>query len=800
VSQLNRRRLQCPGLERLEARRLLSTDVLAAAASDGDGAPSGGTAVTVPLPPFTHLMSGNPDSALPTVVAIEVNDRPDRDVSSVDPSGAGVRTITVRFSEPVDFTKASVLAETVTFPGGAEHPSGTAGPADVAGSGTDTMALTFGAGSIVDTWVKVTLRASTITSLSGQALDGEARDAGQESPYIYNAASDLPTGDGVPGGDAVFYVGSLRGDFDADGLVTEPDVEGFWAAYTSGNLDADFRGVGFDASGPDGQVTPSDIDGFLRAYNEAVAAGRHLDPVAVNHAPWASGQSFSVDEHALNGTLVGTVSASDPDTGQILTYAILAGNTGGALAIDGSSGTITAANGAVLDYDTQATFSLVVRASDSGTPALSCTATMTIHVQPLAVPGPAVTARKIAVTGGTGLAVLGTDGADAITLSPSGDSLVVTTPGGTTSFSGPFVSAVIYGFGGNDTIRVTHAVSCPVMIDAGDGQDTVYDAGTGAGVTYGGAGDDLLIAVGGGTDTVYGGAGLDSVWVDSTDAVADASADEIAAGAVHLITQFYQPSTDPAKYVSLEIDGQNIIDPAAGYSYADFSSMPLSADGPEYNDIRQGSLADCYFLAAMASLAYTDPGIIRQMIASLGDGTYAVRFYDVNNHGQAVYVRVDGWLPASGSSPAYARLTPDNELWVALTEKAYAQFGTGSNSYPAMEWGSPDPVFQAVTGASTDWVNLWDPPGTVAQAMADQLAAGHAVAAQTWIDVAGPFITSHVYMVKSVEVAGDQSYVTVYNVWGYDGKSWDSNPNDGLLRVTIDGFLLDFISTSVCLA
>ena len=895
MSRRNHPSVDRPVLEWLEARLLLSTAVVPAPAPGSEWAPSRQAAVPATLTPDIHLTVGDQASSPPAVAVIGVNGRPGRSACSIDPSGAGVRTITVRFGEPVDFGEAGVLVEAVAFPRGAENVIATLEPAGVAGSGTDTMVLTFGAGAIVDTWVKVTLKASTIASLSGQALDGEARGAGQESPYIYDAATDLPTGDGVPGGDAVFYVGSLWGDFDADGLVTERDVDGFCAAYGSGDADADFRGVGTGSDEPDGRITPSDIDAFVRVYQEATAAGRHLDPVAVNHAPALPGQSFSVAEAAPNETVVATVAASDPDVGQTLAYAIVGGNTDNAFAIDPSTGRISVANSGALDFETTPTFALAVQVTDDGAPPLSALATVTIVVNagpaarndaysldadtvlsveapgvlgndvdangdPLIavlvddvshgtlalsadgsfvytpdptfcgtdlftyevrdpgglsgaatvflgvnlalVPGSQVTVRTIWADAGPYLVILGTDGADTVALSQSGDVLGVTAGGGTTCFTGPFGLVALYGFGGADTIRMTHSVSVPATVYAGDGNDTVCGAGTGIDTIYGGAGDDLIVTVGGGADVVCGEGGLDSLWVDSTDVAADVSADEISAGAAHVITQFYQPSADPAKYVSLEIDGQDIIDPAAGYSYADFSSKALFVDGPEYNDIRQGSLADCYFLAAIASLAYTDPGIIRQMVAPMGDGTYAVRFFDMNNGGQAVYVRVDAWLPASGSSPAYAKLTPENELWVALTEKAYAQFGTGSNSYPAMGWGSPDPVLQAVTGASTNWVNLWDPAGDVAQALADHLAAGHAVVAQSWIEVTGPFVTSHVYVVKSVEAAGDQSYVTVYNVWGYDGKPWpgDANPNDGLLRVSIAQFIADFVSVNVCMA
>ena len=64
----------------------------------------------------------------------------------------------------------------------------------------------------------------------------------------------------------------------------------------------------------------------------------------LNEAPVVNDQSFSVNENAANGTVVGTVVASDPDAGDTLGYAITAGNTGGAFAINASTGEITVNN------------------------------------------------------------------------------------------------------------------------------------------------------------------------------------------------------------------------------------------------------------------------------------------------------------------------------------------------------------------------------------------------------------------------------------------------------------------------
>jgi hypothetical protein len=122
------------------------------------------------------------------------------------------------------------------------------------------------------------------------------------------------------------------------------------------------------------EVTDSGTPGLAASATVTI----HLHDV--NEAPAINNQSFSVDENAANGTPVGTVVASDPDAGDHLTYSITAGNTGGAFTLDADTGEITVANPAALDYETHPTFTLTVEVTDSGTPGLTASATVTIHL------------------------------------------------------------------------------------------------------------------------------------------------------------------------------------------------------------------------------------------------------------------------------------------------------------------------------------------------------------------------------------------------------------------------------------
>ncbi|MCL5279171.1 MAG: cadherin domain-containing protein [Planctomycetes bacterium] len=102
--------------------------------------------------------------------------------------------------------------------------------------------------------------------------------------------------------------------------------------------------------------------------------------LALNNPPVVNDQSLSAAENTAGGTSVGTVVASDPDPGDYLTYAIIAGNTDGTFAINPTTGEITVANPAALDYETHPTFTLTVQVTDSGTPARIASATITIQL------------------------------------------------------------------------------------------------------------------------------------------------------------------------------------------------------------------------------------------------------------------------------------------------------------------------------------------------------------------------------------------------------------------------------------
>ena len=86
--------------------------------------------------------------------------------------------------------------------------------------------------------------------------------------------------------------------------------------------------------------------------------------------------SFDVDEDDAVNTLVGTVTANDPNAGDTVTYSITAGNSAGHFSIGSSTGRITVAG--TLNRATNSTYRLTIRASDNHSNSNAATVNITV--------------------------------------------------------------------------------------------------------------------------------------------------------------------------------------------------------------------------------------------------------------------------------------------------------------------------------------------------------------------------------------------------------------------------------------
>ena len=113
-------------------------------------------------------------------------------------------------------------------------------------------------------------------------------------------------------------------------------------------------------------------------YAEVWGAESPVSSLAPNCPPAFTGASytFEVAEDAAVDDEVGTVSATDPDADDTVTYSITEGNDDGHFALDVSTGAITVE--AALDHETTASYTLTVEASDDHGATTTATVTITV--------------------------------------------------------------------------------------------------------------------------------------------------------------------------------------------------------------------------------------------------------------------------------------------------------------------------------------------------------------------------------------------------------------------------------------
>ena len=209
---------------------------------------------------------------------------------------------------------------------------------------------------------------------------------------------------------------------------------------------------------------------------------------------------------------------------------------------------------------------------------------------------------------------------------------------------------------------------------------------------------------------------------------------------------------------------------AAGYTYRSCAGS-LFVGGPAYTDVDQGYLGDCYFIAAMGTIAKSSSSAIQNMIVDNGDNTWTVRYY---YNGRADYVTVDRMLPTDSSGrlvfdnlgASYANTA--NELWLPLVEKAYAQWNEtglegrdGKNDYASIEGGWMSFVDAQVLGRSAASYGFTT---ATKQTMISALAANRAITTGTNGSPGNGLYGGHAYLVIGYNSTNDT--FTLYNPWG----------------------------------
>ncbi len=176
-------------------------------------------------------------------------------------------------------------------------------------------------------------------------------------------------------------------------------------------------------------------------------------------------------------------------------------------------------------------------------------------------------------------------------------------------------------------------------------------------------------------------------------------------------------------------------------------------------------------------MAISNPNMLRTLAVDMGDGTSLV---DFKRGGTNTFVRVSDVFSNSASV-----VGASGNDWAMVMEKAYAYFRTGANTYASLNNGNSGTVMSdfglshsSLTPSSTADLTLYN-------TIAAKLAASKIVTAST-SSSATSLIANHAYSVYSVSTDSSGAlWITLRNPWGFDGTGSDSNPNDGLVTISL---------------
>ncbi|XP_006871514.1 PREDICTED: calpain-12 [Chrysochloris asiatica] len=243
-------------------------------------------------------------------------------------------------------------------------------------------------------------------------------------------------------------------------------------------------------------------------------------------------------------------------------------------------------------------------------------------------------------------------------------------------------------------------------------------------------------------------------------------------------------------------------------------------------DVCQGSLGNCWFLAAAASLTLY-PRLLYRVVPtgqSFQDGYAGVFHFQLWQFGHWVDVVVDDRLPVRDGKLMFVRSKQRNEFWAPLLEKAYAKL---HGSYEVMRGGHMNEAFVDFTGGIGEVIYLRkDTPGlffALRQALAKESLVG-----ATALSDRGEYLTDdglvkgHAYSVTGVHKVSlgftKVRLLRLRNPWGrveWTGAwsdscpRWDAIPaewrdtlmvkkEDGEFWMELQDFLHHFHTVQIC--
>ncbi len=201
-------------------------------------------------------------------------------------------------------------------------------------------------GGLTDTGrLTLTVTGSNDGPVVATALADQA--ASEDSAFSYTVPADAFSD--VDASDSLAYTATLA---DGSPLPAWLSFDAATRTFSGTPDNGDVGDVSVRVTATDGSGASADDVFDLAVANTNDAP----DDLALSNA--------SVDENVADGTVVGTATGADVDSGDVLTYS-LTDDAGGRFAIDSSTGVVTVADGSLLDHEAAASHDVTVTVTDS---------------------------------------------------------------------------------------------------------------------------------------------------------------------------------------------------------------------------------------------------------------------------------------------------------------------------------------------------------------------------------------------------------------------------------------------------